>query len=64
MNKYLPLELVNKIIIMRPTHPTVNILRKYVNKNLDNYGTGNVIYCYDIIFCLQNSDMLHCLDYK
>ena len=66
MNKYLPLEIVNKILIMRPTHPIVNILRNYVNENLDNYGTGNVIYCYNIIFCLQNNDCcgLYCLNYK
>ena len=55
MNKYLPLELVNKIFIIRPTHRIVNILRNNVNEQLDNYGTGNIIYCYDKIFCLQTA---------
>ena len=63
-NVFLPFEIINKILIMRPTHPIVNILRNYVNENLDNYGTGNVIYCYDIIYCLQNNDWMQCLNYK
>ena len=49
---------------MRPTHPIVKILRNYVNEHLDTYGTGNVIYCYYIIYCLQNNDIMHCLDYN
>ena len=63
-NIILPFEIINKILIMRPTHPIVKILRNYVNEHLDTYGTGNVIYCYDIIYCLQNNDIMHCLDYK
>ena len=63
-NVFLPFEIINKILIMRQTHPIVNILRNYVNENLDNYGTGNVIYCYDIIYCLQNNDWMQCLNYK
>ena len=63
-NVFLPFEIINKILIMRPTHPIVKILRNYVNEHLDTYGTGNVIYCYDIIYCLQNNDWMQCLDYK
>ena len=50
MNNYLPLELFNKILTI------VNILRLYVNEHLDNYGAGNITYCYDIIFCLPNKN--------
>ena len=56
-NILLPFELINKILIMRPTHPIVNILRSYVDNHLDCYGAGNVIYCYDIIHFLHNNEL-------
>ena len=61
-NLILPMEIVNKILIMRPTHPIVNILRSYINDNLDNFGVNNVIYCHDIMFYLQNNDCF-CMEY-
>ena len=45
MNKYLPLELVNIISIMRPTHPIVKILRDYAKKYLFEYDLDNICYC-------------------
>ena len=58
-NILLPFELINKILIMRPTHPIVNILRNYVDNHLDNYGVGNGIYCYDIMYYLHNKEFLN-----
>ncbi len=57
-NLILPIEIVNKILIMRASHPIVNILRSYINDNLDTFGKDNVIYCNDIIYCLRNNDCL------
>ena len=37
---------------MRPYNPIVKILRDYVNYHLDNYFTGNIINCYNIIYWL------------
>ena len=39
----IPIEIINKILIMRPFHPKVKILRDYVNDNLDNNGKVNDI---------------------
>ena len=35
MNKNLPMEIVNKILIMRPAHPIADILKNYIE--LHNY---------------------------
>ena len=61
-NKLLPFELINKILIMRPSHPIVNILRSYVDDHLDNYEAGNVVYCFNIIHFLHYNDNV--LNYK
>ena len=53
----LPFELINKILIMRPTHPIVNILRSYVDDHLDNYGISNVVYCFNIMLYLHNNEL-------
>ena len=65
-NIILPMEIVNKILIMRPSHPIVTILREYTNNHLGPYNDGNTFYCEEIFFRLQNNDcfMLECLDYK
>ena len=65
-NIILPMEIVNKILIMRPSHPIVTILREYTNNHLGPYNDGNTFYCEEIYFRLQNNDcfMLECLDYK
>jgi hypothetical protein len=55
----LPFELINKILVMRPTHPIVNILRSYVDDNLDNYGISSNIYCFDIMHYLHNKELNH-----
>ena len=58
-NILLPFELINKILIMRPTHPIVNILRSYVDDHLDNYGISSNIYCFDIMHYLHNKELNH-----
>ena len=65
-NIILPMEIVNKILIMRPSHPIVTILREYTNNHLGPYNDGNTFYCKEIYFRLQNNDcfMMECLDYK
>ena len=66
MNIFLPMEIVNKILIMRPPHPVVNILRDYSKKYLDEDDIDNVFYCKHVIWWLQNNDcfMMQCFDYK
>ena len=65
-NIILPMEIVNKILIMRPSHPIVTILREYTNNHLGPYNDGNTFYCKEIYFRLRNNDcfMMECLDYK
>ena len=39
----LPFKILNKILIIRPSHPILKILRDYLNDHLDNYGSRNII---------------------
>ncbi len=48
--KNLPMELVNHILSFRPTHPTAQIMKPYINKvieNTDKFGDLFLIYVYD-----------------
>ena len=57
MNKNLPIEIINKILIMRPPHPIVKILREYVDcRCLDLGEVNNIIYCPYVYYFLQNND--------
>ena len=57
MNKNLPTEIINKILVMRPPHPIVIILREYVDdKCLDSSDVNHVNYCPYIYYYLQNND--------
>ena len=59
MNKNLPIEIINKILIMRPPHPIVKILREYVDcRCLDLGEVNNIIYCPYVYYFLQNNDFL------
>ena len=66
MNKYLPLELVNKSLILRLTHPRVNILRDYAKKYLREYDVDNMIYCKNPISWMQiiHCCEMYCFNYK
>ena len=56
-NVLLLFELINKILIMRPSHPIVTILRKYIkDRNIENGNKTNTIYCEDVYFLLQNNE--------
>ena len=65
-NIILPMEIINKILIMRPTHPITNILRNYSKQYLDAYDVNNIFYCKNVRFWMQNNDCfgMHCFDYK
>ena len=65
-NIILPMEIVNKILIMRPSHPIVTILREYTNNNLNNHDEVTIFYCKNIYWWLQNNDcfMMEYLNYK
>ena len=65
-NIILPMELVNQILIMRPSHPIVTILREYANNHLNHYDEGPIFYCNGIYWWLKNNDgfMCECLNYK
>ena len=60
------MEIINKILIMRPTHPIVNILRDYSEEYLQGDDVDNVFYCKHVRFWMQNNDcfMMNCFDYK
>ena len=66
MNIFLPLEIVNKILIMRPSHPVVNILRDYSKIYLDGYDVDKVFYCKNVLWWMKNNDcfMMQCFDCK
>ena len=66
-NILLPFELINKILIMRPSHPIVTILRKYIkDRNIENGNETNIIYCDHVYYLLQNNDcfMMEDFNYK
>ena len=44
------MEIINKILTMRPTHPIVNILRDYSKEYLWGDDIDNVFYCTDVMF--------------
>ena len=44
-NLFLPIELVNKILIMRPSHPNSLILKPYIN----NFNNNNCYYYFSFM---------------
>ena len=62
----LPMEIINKILIMRPTHPIATLLRDYGKQYLYDFDVDNVFYCKNVRFWMQNNDcfMMNCFDYK
>ena len=62
----LPMEIINKILIMRPSHPIVTILREYANNNLNHHDEVTIFYCKNIYWWLKHNDcfMMENLNYK
>ena len=65
MNKDLPIEIINKILIMRPSHPIVKILREYVNdRTLGIGGENHIFYCRHVYHLLKNNDCFMMEDFN
>ena len=65
-NIILPMEIINQILIMRPSHPVATILRDYSKNFLDKSDVNNVFYCKHVRHWMQNNDCvgMSCFDYK
>ena len=46
INKYLPIELVNKILIMRPSHPISIILKPCINSYIGSDDNGDYYFSF------------------
>ena len=68
-NIILPMEIVNKILIMRPSHPIVNVLHKFVeDTGLNWFNTGESgFFCNRVYWYLQNDmweEVINDIKYK